>query len=255
MLTRAVDREFFMDKNGQMLTLRQAALIAGVSYLLMPVSFAEFYIYPMLIIRGDIAQTAQNIRTHGSVFAAAILCYLTTLVLDVIIAWALYILVAPVNRAVSLLAAWFRLIYTAIAFSALSNLLTVYRLLHAPDYLTAFGLQPLHAQVMLLLNSYRYESNMGLIIFGLHLCLLGCLSYKSWYIPKMIGILLGMDGLGWVIDPLRPYLYPNSHVGSLFIQFFPFFAFSELVLPLWLVIRGWKIQEPAETVAVEAREA
>jgi hypothetical protein len=58
-----------------------------------------------------------------------------------------------------------------------------------------------------------------------------------------------------VIDPLRPYLYPNSHVGSLFIQFFPFFAFSELVLLLWLVIRGWKIQEPAETVVFEAREA
>ena len=241
-----------MGKNHQTVTLRQAALIAGFCYLLMPVSFAEFYIYPRLVIRGDIAQTAQNISTRGGFFVAAILCYLITLVLDVIIAWALYVLAAPVNRAVSLLAAWFRLVYTAIAFSALSNLFTVYRLLHTPDYLTAFGQRPLLAQVMLLLNSYRYESNMGLMIFGLHLGLLGYLCYRAWYIPKVIGILLALDGLGWVIQPLRPYLYLNSHLGSIFVQFFPFFAFTELFLPLWLVIRGWKIEEPARPV-LEAR--
>jgi hypothetical protein len=40
--------------------LRQAALIAGFSYLLMPVSFAEFYIYPKLVIRGNIDQTAHK---------------------------------------------------------------------------------------------------------------------------------------------------------------------------------------------------
>lgn len=246
------DREFSrMDNNGRTVTLRQAALIAGVSYLLMPVSFAEFYLYPKLVIRGDIARTAENISTHGNMFAAAILCYLITLILDIIIAWALYILAAPVNRAVSLLAAWLRLVYTAIALAALSNLFTVYRLLHSPDYLTAFGLQPLHAQVMLLLNSYRYEWNMGLIIFGLHLGLVGYLCYRSWYIPKLIGVLLALDGLGWVIHPLRPYLYPDSHIGSVFVQFFPFFGFTELILPLWLVTRGWMIKEPQSTVGVE----
>jgi hypothetical protein len=121
--------------------------------------------------------------------------------------------------------------------------MAVYRLLHTPDYQTAFGSQPLHAEVMLLLNSYRYESNMDLTIFGLHLGLLGYLVYRSGYIPKVIGILLVIDGLGWLIDPLRPYLYSSSQAGSIFIQFFAIFSFTELILPLWLVIRGWKIQE------------
>jgi hypothetical protein len=221
-------------------TLRQAALIAGVAYLLMPVTFAEFYINPKLLVPGDIERTAQNIVAHGRLFGVAILCYLITLVLDVVIAWALYILLVPVNRSLSLLTAWFRLIYTAIALFSLLNLTTVYRLLHTPEYLTAFGSEQLHAQVMLLLNSYRYDWSLSLIIFGVHLGLLGYLIYRSDYIPRIIGVLLVLDGLGWVITPLRPYLYPDAHLGFFFAV-----SFVELLLPLWLVIRGWKIQEPA----------
>ena len=126
-----------------------------------------------------------------------------------------------------------------IALFSLLNLTTVNRLLHTPDYLTAFGSGPLHAQVMLLLNSYRYDWSMSLIIFGIHLGLLGYLIYRSDYIPKIIGILLVIDGLCWVINPLKPYLYPHAHLGF----FFPM-SFFELILPLWLLIRGWKIQEP-----------
>jgi hypothetical protein len=44
----------------------------------------------------------------------------------------------------------------------------------------------------------------------------------------------------WVINSFRPYLYPNAHLG-----FIPIVGFGELLFPLWLVIRGWKIQEPA----------
>jgi len=220
------------------ITLRQAALIAGIAYLLMPVTVAEFLLWPKLVIPGNIEQTVQSIGAHGGLFVAAILCYLLTLILDVVIAWALYVLLAPVNRSVSLLTAWFRLVYTVIALVGLLNLVTVYRLLHTPDYLTAFGAGPLQAQVQLLLNSYRYDWSFSLMIFGIHLGLLGSLIYRSRYIPRIIGILLVIDGVGWMITPLKPYLYPNAHLGFFFIV-----SFTELLLPLWLVIRGWKIHE------------
>ena len=51
--------------------------------------------------------------------------------------------------------------------------------------------------------------------------------------------MLVIDGLGWVIVSLRPYLYPNAHLGFFFTV-----SFVELIFPLWLLIRGWKIQEP-----------
>jgi hypothetical protein len=50
------------------LNLRQAALIAGFGYLLMPVTFAEFYINPKLLIPANIEQTAQIIVAHGRLF-------------------------------------------------------------------------------------------------------------------------------------------------------------------------------------------
>lgn len=219
-------------------TLRQAALIAGICYLLLPVTIAELYINPKIIVPGHIEQTAQNIVVHGKLFVAAILCYLVTLILDVVIAWALYILLAPVNRAVSLLAAWFRLIYTVIGLVALLNLTTLYRLLTTPECVKAFGPGPLQAQAMLLLNSYQYDWSIGLMIFALHLIVIGCLIFRSGYIPRILGVLLALDGLVWLINPLRPYLYPTANLRYLFI-----FSFTELLLPLWLVIRGWKIDE------------
>jgi hypothetical protein len=220
------------------LNLRQAALIAGFGYLLMPAAFAEFHVFPKLVIPGSMEQTVQNIVVHGRLFFVGILCHLVTLILDVVIAWALYVLLVPVNRSLSLLTAWFRLVYTVLALFGLLNLVTVFRLLHTPAYLTDFGSQQLHAQVKLLLNSFRYDSSISLVIFGIHLGLLGYLTYRSRYIPKILGILLVFVGFSWVIYSLRPYLYPNANLG-----FIPITGFGELIFPLWLVVRGWKIQE------------
>jgi len=222
------------------ISLRQAAVIAGFAYLLSPVTTAEFSIMPKLIVPHNIEQTVQNISVHPGLFTAAIFCYLVTFIEDVIIAWALYVLLAPVNRALSLLTAWFRLIYTAVVLFAWLNLLTVHRLITTPEYLTLFGSGQLHAQAQLLLNSFRYDWSISLVMFGIHLVLLGYLIFRSGYIPKLIGILLVIDGLGWVIDSVQPYFFPNAHLGFLFITFF-----GELVFMLWLLIRGWKVKEPS----------
>ena len=221
------------------LTLRQAALTAGIAYLLMPVTIAEFSIFPKLVIPGNSELTVENIAAHGKLFFVGVLCQLVTLILDVIIAWAFYILLAPVNRALSLLTAWFRLVYTVMALAGLLNLVTVFRLVHTPEYLTAFGPASLRAQVDLLFNSFHYDWSISLVIFGIHLILLGYLIYRSSYIPRILGILLILDGIGWVFTPLKPYLYPKANLGFFFIA-----SFVELLLPLWLIIRGWKIPEP-----------
>ena len=223
--------------------MRQAALIAGFGYLLSPVTTAEYQIMPKLVIAGNIEQTVQNIVAHERLFAVAILCYWVTFIEDIVIAWALYYLLAPVNRSLSLLTAWFRLIYTAVALYAVLPLVSVYRLTRNPDYLTLFGSGPLHAQVKLLFDSFRSDWSISLTIFGIHLVLLGYLIYRSGYIPRILGIVLITDGLGWEIDSLSSYLYPNVNLNYLFITFL-----GELVFMLWLLIRGWKIREPAASL-------
>jgi hypothetical protein len=228
------------------MTLRRAAVIAGLAYLLNPVPYAEFTLYPKLVIPGQIEATMQNVSIHGGAFVAIILCFLINFIEDVVIAWALYVLLAPVSRSLSLLTAWFRLIYTAMGLFGLLNLVTVYRLLHTPEYLAVFGSGPLRAQVDLLLNSFRYDWLFALIVFGIHLCLLGYLVFRSGYtdtISKVVGVLLAIAGVGWIISELAPYLYPNADLGWIFLT-----SFGELIFMLWLLIGGWMIKERGESL-------
>ena len=223
------------------MTLRQAALAAGFGLLAMSFAapFADQFAYPKLVVAGNIEQTVQNIGAHNGLFLAAIAGYLAAFICDIVVAWALYVLLAPVNRALSLLAAVFRLMYTAIALVSAFKLVTVFDLLDTPYDLTLFGAVQLHAQVKLLLDSFRSNWNMALVLFGIHLVLLGWLIYRSGYIPKFLGILLAIDGLAWIINSLGPYLFPSADLRILFIAFF-----AELIFMIWLLVWGWKLKEP-----------
>jgi hypothetical protein len=231
----------------QGLTLRQAALIAGFAYLLNPVSYAEFSIWPRLVIPGHIDQTVANIAAHHGLFLAGLFFYLINFIEDIVIAWALYVLLTPVNQALSLLAALFRLMYTSIAFVGAFNLATVYRMLTTPEYLSTFGAAPLNAQVDLLLHMFRYDYALGIVIFGIHLLLVGYLIFRSRYMPAWLGVILMINGAGWMVSNLRPYLYPNANLGYIFITYF-----GEIIFMLWLLIRGWKIEEPKKTEILTA---
>ena len=229
---------------GMGMTLRRAALVAAFTYfaplILGGAPFAEFYVFAKLIVPGDTAETVRNIQANRELFLAGVFAHLITFVADVILAWALYVLLVPVHRALSLLTAWFRLVYTVVALVGLMHLVSAFRLLDDGAYGEAFGADLLHAQVEVLIKSFRYEWSLSLVIFGIHLALLGYLVARSGYIPRIVGVLLAIAGLGYVLYYLGPYLYPDLDVGFLFVTFF-----GELVFMAWLLVRGWRIPEPA----------
>jgi hypothetical protein len=230
---------------GMGMTIRQAALVAGFTsfapLLVGGVPFAEFYVFAKLIVPGDTAETVQNILAHRSLFLTGMFAHLITFVADVILAWALYVLLVPVHRALSLLAAWFRLVYTAVALSALMHLVSAFRLLDDGTFAGTFGAEQLHAHVEVLIKSFKCEWSLSLAIFGIHVALLGYLVARSRYIPRTLGVLLVIAGLGYMINYLRPYLYPDLDTGFLFVTFF-----GELVFAAWLLVRGWRIPEAAD---------
>jgi hypothetical protein len=227
------------DQN-QPITLRQAAMIAGCSLILMMVlsSVAEIYIYPKLVAPDQFEQTIANILANNGLFVTGILCYLVVFIGDVVVAWALYILLRPVNAPLSLLTGWFRLVHALIALAALVHLLTVQRVLSTPNHQIVFGSDRLHPQLMLMIHSFRYGWGISLVFFGIHLVLLGYLVYKSGYIPKFIGIVLLIAGAGYIIYNLSPYLFPGIRVDFLLITFF-----GELIFIIWLLIRGSTLQQ------------
>ena len=223
---------------GHTMSLRKAALAAGLGYLFTPTGFAEFYSYSHLVVRGNIAQTTQNIQAHPGLFFATFLAYFGSFVLDVVVGWALYFLLKPVNPALSLLAACFRLVYAAVGLSASLNLITVLRLLNRPEYLAQMGPVPLQAQVGLLLASFRASWEMSLVLFGIHLGLVGYLVYRSGYIPRVLGFLLALAGLSYIINSVAPYLFPRGDLGWIVVL-----AVGELFFMLWLLIKGSRLKD------------
>lgn len=223
------------------ISLRQAAVITGVAYLLNPVTFAEFYAMPRLTDPSG-TQTVANIAAHPQLFAAAVLCYLFSLLGDVVIAWALYVLLAPVNRALSLLASWLQLTYAAISLAAVSNLGLLYKLVVTPDFHGRVTAAAMPDQAELLVGAFRSGWNLALILFGFHLALIGLLMARSSYLPRWLGWLLVLDGAAWVVNQLGPYLYPNAPLG-----FLNAFFLAELIFMVWLLGWGWRIKDPRPT--------
>ena len=200
--------------------------------------FAELYVYPKLVVPGMAAETFKNIAANKLLFISALFSYVLTCICDIIAAWALYILLKPVNAGLSLLTAGFRAIYTVIALVAILNLVTVLRLLNTSDYLTVFKPDQLYAQVMLSLNTFRYGFHFGIIFFAIHLVLSGYLVLRAKFIPAIMGVLLIISGLGYLTDALKPFLYPDFNLGFITVTFF-----GELIFMLWLLIRGTRIQK------------
>jgi len=192
-------------------SLGTAALIAGIGLLIMVIAapFAELYVFPRLVVSGDAAETVKNIIANKTLFVAGIFGYLITFLCDVLVAWALYVYLKPVNENLSLLTAWFRLVYTLIALIALLHLVTILRLLNTPIYLSLFQPEQLQAQVMLSLTTFRSNWYFGLLFFGIHLGLLGYLVFRSKYIPSILGVLLIVAGLGYLLTTLKPFLFPG----------------------------------------------
>ena len=232
------------------ISMRQAALIAATCLLVMsalsPVGF--FYLFPRLIARADILQTSQNIQAHQGLFLAGIFCYLVTFICDILVAWALYVFLRPASASLSMLVAWFRLAYASMALVALLKLVTVLRVVRTSDYLDAFGRNLQNAQIQLLLISFRYDWGFSMIVFGVHLGFLGYLVYRSGYVPKLLAALLAINGLAYLIDTLRPYLFPATA-----LPYLPVLFFGELIFMLWLFFWGSKIQDPvADVVPIRA---
>jgi hypothetical protein len=218
-------------------TLRQAALIAAIGVLLgLGVPLAEFVARPILIIPGNIEETIQSIGANQGLFVASIFAYFIAFAADVVVAWALYVLLVPVNRELAMLTAWFRLFFAIIGLGALMNMVTAFRIITTNVSLE--GSEQLAIHINVLLNSFHWEWGLGMVLFGVHLGLLGYLTYRSGYIPRAIGVGLGIAGLGYMVYYLQPYLYPDLDLPFLILTIT---GLGELALLFWLLARGSRI--------------
>src|SRR5919201_677685 len=128
---------------------------------------------------------------------------------DVLVAWALYIVVRPINRSLSLLAALLRVVYATMLAVALNNLVSASQLMGGAAFLDASGTEQLQAQMMVLLGAFHSGWDLALIVFGLHLFILGMLVFHSGKRLRVLGILVMVAGLGYLIDACGKLLVPD----------------------------------------------
>jgi hypothetical protein len=222
-----------MDEKGKV-SMRTAALIAGLPVMFFTAPFGEFYVFGKLINYHDAARTTQNILDHSTLFASGIFAMLVTFIIDIVLAWACYIFLRPVNQLVALLGALFRIVYAALAIAALFNFLFAYHLANLPGIENVFKQQ----QVLQLVNARRFGMELAYVVFGFYLIIGGILIFKSTYIPKILGVLIFLAGLSWILVSLQPYFFKEYNLSWMLI-----FGLGELAFAIWLLVKGTRIKE------------
>jgi hypothetical protein len=234
-------------------SIEGTAKFAAVLYLLVAVlaGFVHLYVPGLLIVPGDAAATAGNIRASEGLFRAGIGVELVLLLSEVALSVLLYVLLRPVNKTLSLIAAASRLVMTTVHGVNLLGHVAVLLLLSGAGYLTAFAPDQLDALVMLSLDAYGYGFSIGIVFLVLHAFPLGYLIYRSGYFPRALGVLFMVAALGYLVDGLAHLLIAGYVKGAPYIAL-PI-AISEIAFPMWLLFRGvnaeqWERRAPAPSV-------
>ena len=222
---------------GDVISKRRMALTAGVALLLMALlaPLALFGVLRAVVVPGDSTATFDNVVASQGLFRSGIAAFLIVIILDVVVAWALYVLLSPVNRSIALVTAWLRLAFAAVFGSALVSLLDSAELV-ANASQSSLPPDQLHEQVMSSISSFETGwTGIALAIFGVHLIGLGYLLLRSADFPNFLGVLVIVAGGGYLIDSFGTILVAD-YTGSVGAITFV----GEALLILWLFVRAIK---------------
>lgn len=212
------------------------ARAAGFLYVIVIVGgvFAEIFVRQRLIVTGDPAATADNILSHARLFRFGFVAELVPLLCNVLLAVIFYELLKIVSRRAALLVVFFTLVGTAIEGATLIGHLAPLIILvsgHAP----ALG-PVMQAQALAALELQSLGFAIALTFFGGYCITIGYLVFRSTFFPRIIGVLLAIEGLCYLANSFTDFLAP-ALAGRVFV-FLLVAGIAEVVFCLWLLFRG-----------------
>lgn len=206
--------------------------------------FTQVYVPAQIMVSGDVAATARNLISSAGLFRAGIVVDVMIFVSDVVIAWAFYELLKPVDDALARLGAFLRVADAAILTTVTLNGLVSLRLLSGADYLQAIEPQQLQGLARLFIGMRGTGLYLGFVFLGAGSAVFACLLLRSRYVPQLLawwGIFASaLLALGSLATLLSPWFAANASMASMVPMFF-----YEVPLGLWFLIKGVKV--PATT--------
>jgi hypothetical protein len=215
--------------DGSLLIRRRAssvqtyAKVAGVLILLSFIGggFGEAYVPSKLVVATDAAVTMENLRLSEIMFRLGFAGYLVEACCDVTLALIFYVLLKPVHRYVSLLAAFLGLIGTATFAAAELFYFAPTLLLRGGGYLKSFSPDQLNTLALLSLNLFGLGAVIFSVFYGLGWVLRGYLMFQSGYFPKFLGVLMTVAGLAFIVSNFTAVLAPQYQSGWLLALMMP----------------------------------
>jgi len=217
------------------LAIGRVARITGATY----VAFiATSYLADVLshIGLGEAADVYQALVADAGQFRLGLVVASISALLFLVTAWGLFVLLRSVNRDLALL--FLILNAVGVAIQGASMLFLVAALLQgdASSHMQAFSAAQQEGVTYLAINVYQLGFVTAQLFYGTWLFPLGYLIFKSGILPRLLGALLVLDGIGILIWFLQDMLWPAYSaiaVPGLIVS-----LIAELGLGLWLLIRG-----------------
>jgi len=227
------------------------ARIGGLIYLIIIIlgGVDEAIIRSRLIVPGDVLATTHNIMASKELFRKSIVGDLLMQVCDIPSIVIFYILLKPVSKWLSLLAAAFNLIQTAVLAINKIYLLVTLSFLGNEEYLKAFDPHQRQALAYLSLDLHESGYGIGLIFFGFTCLITGYLMFKSGYFPRIIGVMQIIAGLSYLINSFAQILSP-AFAAALFPAIVVPAFIGELATCLWLLVKGLNVEKWNERVGM-----
>jgi hypothetical protein len=180
---------------------RTKGRLTGAVYLLYVIAgiFAQVFVSERLIVFSDAAKTASNILANQSLYRLGFTVYLLEMAGQIATVVLFYQLLKPVSRTGAMLAAAFELTGCGVKiFSRLFYFVPVLLLSGGASYLTAFSKEQLDSIALLLLRINDNGAAIALAFFGFSTVTQGWLIYRSGFLPRWLGVLAMISGLGWL---------------------------------------------------------
>jgi hypothetical protein len=198
-----------------------------------------------LVVSTDAVATATNLLAHQSQYRAGVAVGLFANALYVALTALLYGLFAPVNRSVSLTAAFFSLVGCTVQIVAGMLQLAPLPFLLDSNLESAFTAAQLRAAALISLKLYAQTFHISFVMFALFNVMLGSLIYRSTFVPRIFGVFFLLAGLGSL-----SFFWPPLAT-ALWLFILPFSGFAEMGLTLWLLVKGVDVARWRERVRTE----